>query len=194
MTITPAERHEKILDWLKNENLIRIDELTKRLNVSTMTVHRDLTSLAEQGLLEKVHGGAQLPDLHSVTVEVCPLCHMPVQKRLQFILTTKTKERLRACCAHCGLLLLTQRDDIETALLREFIYGRIINTLHAYFVIGSRISLCCEPSVLAFSGQKDALDFQRGFGGQVMGFREASTHLSDTHCVHRDHSTTLVSV
>jgi len=185
MSNTPAERHEKILGWLKNENLIRIDELTRRLNVSTMTVHRDLNVLAQQGLVEKVHGGAQLPELHSMTFEVCSLCHMPVQKRLQFILTTKANERLQACCAHCGLLLLTQRDDIDTALLREFIYGRIINALHAYFVTGSRISLCCEPSVLAFSSEEDASDFQRGFGGRVLDFQEARQQLADDHCVRK---------
>jgi DNA-binding IclR family transcriptional regulator len=183
MSNTPAERQDKILAWLKNENLIRIDELANRLTVSAMTVHRDLTQLARQGLVEKVHGGVQLPDPHSVMVEVCALCHMPVQQRLQFMLTTKANEQVRACCAHCGLLLLTQRDDIDAALLREFIYGRIINALHAYFVIGSRISLCCEPSVLAFSSRADAADFQQGFGGRLMDFDEARRQLALDHAI-----------
>ncbi|MDA0243739.1 MAG: DeoR family transcriptional regulator [Chloroflexi bacterium] len=186
MTNTPAERREKILGWLKDENLMRIDVLAERLRVSAMTVHRDVIALAEEGLVERVHGGVQRPSSNSVMLEVCSLCQMPVRPRLQFSLTTKANEQLRTCCAHCGLLLLAGRDDIETALLREFIYGRMINALQAYFVIGSRISLCCEPSVLAFSSQEDAADFQRGFGGRVLDFWEASQHLSDTHSVHRN--------
>ena len=187
MTNTPASRREKILGWLKDENIIRIDALAERLAVSAMTVHRDVIALAEEGLVERVHGGVQRPSANSVTLEVCALCQMPARPRLQFTLTTKANEILRACCPHCGLLLLASRDDIETALLREFIYGRMINALQAYFVIGSRILLCCEPSVLAFSSQEDAADFQRGFGGHVLDFWQASTHLSDTHCVHRSH-------
>lgn len=183
MPDTPAERHKKILSWLREENWLRVDELTARLNVSNMTVHRDLTKLAQDGLVEKTHGGVQLPAPYSVTLEACALCQMPVQKRLHFILTTNTNEQIQTCCAHCGLLLLNRRKDIDNALLRDFIYGRIISALQAYFVIGSRISLCCEPTVLAFSSQKDALDFQKGFGGQIMSFQEATHQLANTHNV-----------
>ena len=37
---------------------MRVKELTHLLAVSEMTVRRDLQTLAESGLLEKVHGGA----------------------------------------------------------------------------------------------------------------------------------------
>lgn len=183
MADTPSERHEKILSWLREENRLRVDELRARLDVSNMTVHRDINSLAQQGLVNKVHGSIQLPAPQSETIDTCSLCHMPVQERLQFIVTTKTNQHLQACCAHCGLLLLIRRDDVDTALLREFIYGRVINALQSHFVIGSRILLCCEPTVLAFSGQKDAAGFQLGFGGQVMSFAEACRHLAHIHSI-----------
>ncbi|BFO19353.1 hypothetical protein SHKM778_57410 [Streptomyces sp. KM77-8] len=37
---------------------MRVNELTRKLGVSDMTVRRDLDALARQGVLEKVHGGA----------------------------------------------------------------------------------------------------------------------------------------
>jgi DeoR/GlpR family transcriptional regulator of sugar metabolism len=42
-----------------------VSELTRQLNVSDMTIRRDLEALAERGLLEKVHGGATAIGEHS---------------------------------------------------------------------------------------------------------------------------------
>ncbi|KOV57367.1 cytochrome C [Streptomyces sp. MMG1121] len=47
-----------ILDEVRRRGGVRVNELTRKLGVSDMTVRRDLDSLARQGMLEKVHGGA----------------------------------------------------------------------------------------------------------------------------------------
>jgi DeoR/GlpR family transcriptional regulator of sugar metabolism len=54
----PFERREKILDKLRNEGRITIQEDARRLGVSPVTLHRDLEELEKQGLVKKVHGGA----------------------------------------------------------------------------------------------------------------------------------------
>lgn len=179
--MVPAQRREQIMSWLREDQLLRIDELAERLAVSTMTIHRDLDALAEAGLVEKVYGGVRLPDPHSVTTETCKLCDMPVKTRLHFVMTTTDNQTIRACCPHCGLLLLNSKQDVASALLRDFIYGRIINVRQACFVVESRIAVCCEPSVLAFANEADAQDFQRGYGGQVMDYDDVRRHLSDAH-------------
>jgi len=181
MNELPARRRERILQWLKEDSLLRIDDLAERLGISTMTVHRDLNVLAEMGLVEKIHGGVQLPDAHTSPTQTCTLCHMPVKHRLHFILTAAGGETRRACCPHCGLLLLAHESESAPALLRDFIYGRIVNVRQAHFVVESRISICCEPSVLAFATAADAHDFQRGFDGQVMDFPTACSYLARTH-------------
>ncbi|WP_432072290.1 DeoR/GlpR family DNA-binding transcription regulator [Streptomyces wuyuanensis] len=52
------QRRALILDEVRRRGGVRVNELTRRLNVSDMTVRRDLDALARQGVLEKVHGGA----------------------------------------------------------------------------------------------------------------------------------------
>ncbi|MET8504862.1 DeoR/GlpR family DNA-binding transcription regulator [Streptomyces sp. NPDC004787] len=52
------QRRALILDEVRRRGGVRVNELTRRLNVSDMTVRRDLDALARQGMVAKVHGGA----------------------------------------------------------------------------------------------------------------------------------------
>lgn len=54
----PAERRARILEFLKGKGIVRVDELSNSLNVSVITIRRDLSSMEEEGLLERTHGGA----------------------------------------------------------------------------------------------------------------------------------------
>jgi DeoR/GlpR family transcriptional regulator of sugar metabolism len=53
-----AERRTRIIELINDRNSISVSELGKLLNVSDMTIRRDLRTLANEGLLERVHGGA----------------------------------------------------------------------------------------------------------------------------------------
>ncbi|MFH9070023.1 DeoR/GlpR family DNA-binding transcription regulator [Streptomyces alboflavus] len=52
------QRRALILDEVRRRGGVRVNELTRKLGVSDMTVRRDLDALARLGVLEKVHGGA----------------------------------------------------------------------------------------------------------------------------------------
>jgi len=52
------QRQALILDRVREVGAVRVAELARELEVSDMTVRRDLEVLHERGLLEKVHGGA----------------------------------------------------------------------------------------------------------------------------------------
>ncbi|MFD3947303.1 DeoR/GlpR family DNA-binding transcription regulator [Streptomyces sp. NPDC058579] len=52
------QRRALILDEVRRRGGVRVNELTRRLNVSDMTIRRDLDVLARQGVVAKVHGGA----------------------------------------------------------------------------------------------------------------------------------------
>ena len=56
-----SQRRSRILEELRRSGAVRVSALVERLGVSDMTVRRDLEVLAQQGQLQKVHGGAVLP-------------------------------------------------------------------------------------------------------------------------------------
>lgn len=59
--VVAARRQQLIMEQLRRTGSVRVSALTGVLGVSEMTVRRDLDSLAEAGLLVKVHGGATNP-------------------------------------------------------------------------------------------------------------------------------------
>lgn len=53
-------RYQQIIELLQQKKSLSVQELQSTLNVSDMTVRRDLKSLEEAGVLCRVHGGATL--------------------------------------------------------------------------------------------------------------------------------------
>lgn len=54
------QRHEEILEILKNESFAGVCDLSKRLFASQPTIRRDLDILEKQGYIRRSHGGAIL--------------------------------------------------------------------------------------------------------------------------------------
>ena len=52
------ERLTTILNLINTNNIMTAKELSKQLNVSIMTINRDLNELEAEGLINKVYGGA----------------------------------------------------------------------------------------------------------------------------------------
>jgi DeoR/GlpR family transcriptional regulator of sugar metabolism len=56
--VLKEERLHKITEWIKTENHLSVKDLSARLQVSTMTVWRDLGELEKAGEIRRVRGGA----------------------------------------------------------------------------------------------------------------------------------------
>ena len=56
--VLAQQRQVRILAELRRAGAVRVSDLTDLLNVSDMTIRRDLDALARTGVIEKVHGGA----------------------------------------------------------------------------------------------------------------------------------------
>ena len=181
----PQHRQQIILDALNANQTLTIRELAEQLNVSTMTIHRDLDRLADDGLVQKIHGGVTLPlPLNAEAVkndQSCHMCSRAIKPQLAYAIMHPDGSQTQACCPHCGLLM--QRNDQENvmALATDFIYGHTTNARWAIYLVGSSVTVCCSPSVLAFSSHQDAVRFQQGFGGELMDFEQARQHLHATH-------------
>ncbi len=61
----PAERRKLILTLVESRRSISVSELCQALDVSEMTIRRDLRLLSERGLVERVHGGAVMRQQHT---------------------------------------------------------------------------------------------------------------------------------
>jgi len=53
-----SQRQTAILEMVRRHGGVRVSQLVQEFGVSDMTIRRDLESLAERGLVDKVHGGA----------------------------------------------------------------------------------------------------------------------------------------
>lgn len=54
----PAERHNRILRALKDQGFVTVSGLSDALDVSEVTIRRDLNWLEDRKLLQRTHGGA----------------------------------------------------------------------------------------------------------------------------------------
>lgn len=61
-TVIPAQRQQKILELLAEHEIASIGQLMKSLDVSHMTVRRDIQALEQDGLVITVSGGARLAE------------------------------------------------------------------------------------------------------------------------------------
>ena len=60
-----VERQLLIQSLIKEKQTVKVDELAKKLKVSSNTIRRDLTMLEKQGVLKRTQGGAILSEVQS---------------------------------------------------------------------------------------------------------------------------------
>jgi nitrous oxide reductase accessory protein NosL len=177
--LTVAERHSQIIALLAERGSTSIEELGRVLRVSKMTVHRDLDALAAEKRLRKVHGGAALIDEADNETQ-CYFCHGEIlpHSRTKVTIYLHDGTYRQACCPHCGLLALSNLGaSAASALVTDFLHGRVVNAQIATYVVGADLDICCAPTTLAFHVRADADRFQRGFGGQVLSLNKAIDRL-----------------
>ncbi len=56
-------RQEKIVAMVRKNEHVTIEDLASSLNTSRETIRRDIAELAKNGHVQKVHGGAKIPEL-----------------------------------------------------------------------------------------------------------------------------------
>ncbi len=186
MFSTPAARQRHILELLDTRQLLTVQELAAELGVSVMTVHRDLNKLAAGNRLVKTRGGVALPSqmpANAGAPTTCAMCHRPVPERSAVILQTPRLGRQHACCPHCGLALLERQTSVDLMLVTDFLYCQMVSASEAIYLVGSDVTSCCKPGVLAFAGRDAAERFQRGFGGEIMSLTQVHNHLHNSMCV-----------
>ena len=65
--LLPAVRRRRITEFLHHHGAVTLQQLADALHVSLSTLRRDLDSMAEEGVVERTHGGAILRHLQYST-------------------------------------------------------------------------------------------------------------------------------
>lgn len=81
MTIT--ERHQFILEELQRKNRVTIQELSDQLEVSGVTIRKDLKVLEERKLLFRTHGGASLQNPYALERPIQEKQHINASEKQQ---------------------------------------------------------------------------------------------------------------
>ncbi|MFC7786380.1 DeoR family transcriptional regulator [Rossellomorea sp. GCM10028870] len=186
----PIDRQQQILTWLKEEGTLRVSEISSRLEVSEMTVYRDLKPLLEENRVHKTSNGISTLKDQGIPTNICIYCLKPATSRRSVQLVKKDHTIEQACCPHCGLLRYGDiQGEVVQIMCRDFLTDMTISGKTATFLIDADLNLnCCQPQVMAFESNKQARQFQTGFGGHLYSFQEAiaviSEEMSGSDCCH----------
>ncbi|NUM44760.1 MAG: DeoR family transcriptional regulator [Anaerolineales bacterium] len=183
MSYPPSQREQIILDEVQKWGSVSIKNLADKLGVSAMTIHRDVNKLVEERAVVKSHGEV-LPVKVKSDDEGCAMCRKPISDRTAYLLILANGEQKRTCCAHCGLMLQMQMDDVWQPMATDFLHGHIISASQAFFVLHSDLSICCVPSVLSFGSEAEAVKFTKGFGGTVTKMDQVIHHFQTMGTTH----------
>ncbi len=165
-------RHQKIIELVAQKQGITVRELTRLLNVSTMTVHRDLSALEASGLIQRVHGGVVTARRSESRKEICGYCGKECPSRTRLTFFSDSGETVFACCVHCGMGLMHRERGLNAGLGVDFLYETVVDLPRGYYLLESQIRICCTPSALVFADRRDAERMQKGFGGKLLDFAE----------------------
>jgi DeoR family fructose operon transcriptional repressor len=81
--LIPAQRRERIQEYLAIHKIVRMDDLYAMLDTSEATVRRDLEWLEHEGIVERTHGGAILSQRLTLEPEYMQRAQKhPEEKRL----------------------------------------------------------------------------------------------------------------
>jgi len=76
------ERKDEIIRILSNADYVTVDEFSRQLGVSKVTIRSDLSELEQRGLLFRTHGGAMIPEHGNVRVISNTLKEFAAEKQL----------------------------------------------------------------------------------------------------------------
>ena len=126
-----TQRQQEVVNWVRNDGFVSIDNLAEHFGVTTQTVRRDINALCDLGLLRRYHGGAGLPtSAENIAYSTRQVLHLDEKRRIaarvaRFIpeqatlfinLGTTTEEVARALSDHQGLRVITNNMNVAAVM------------------------------------------------------------------------------
>ncbi len=132
------ERHTQILDLIKPSGFVSVQELSQKLNVSLVTIRKDLSYLEKEGFLYRTHGGASKNSTYAYEKNV-------IEKEG---INTEQKQKI----SKEGIKLIQNNDFIILSSGTTIHYlARILEDFEKLTVLTSSLSvsieLCQKPNI-----------------------------------------------
>lgn len=131
--MTILERHEIILNELKENGKVNVQHLSEKLEVSEVTIRKDLRRLEDRGLLFRTHGGATQTNPYT--------SDRPVSEKAKILADEKSaigKEAVKLIGSNDSIILASGTTILAVA--------RHIKTDHRLNVITSALNVSLELS------------------------------------------------
>lgn len=125
-------RQLEILDLARQSGHVSVDDLAARFDVAVQTIRRDLSDLADQGMLDRVHGGAVMPsgvsnigyderrrmneDAKSAIARACA-AEIPDNSSVIINIGTTTEAVARELLNHRNLTVITNNMNVANILV-----------------------------------------------------------------------------
>ncbi len=124
-------RQTEIVQMARAHGKVEVDDLSAHFNVSVQTIRRDLSELSDEGLLERVHGGAMvrsgvanigyqdrrlLNDAAKTAIGQRVAADIPNGASLFLNIGTTTEAVARALLNHQGLMVVTNNLNVANIL------------------------------------------------------------------------------
>lgn len=143
------QRRTLILDLLNRKGSVSVTELYERLQISRETIRRDITRLANEGKLTKIHGGA----LSSNTVEPAF-----AERMSQNIEGKRTIGRMAAAMIVDGASLILDGGTTTLCLAEHLIERRRLTVYTNDLQIAAKLSGLNDNRVLLLGGEVQGSD------------------------------------
>jgi hypothetical protein len=106
----------------------------------------------------------------------CPNCGMNVgaYPHTRYLVLSLEGKEMISCGVQCGLTIqLRLKEKFKSATAVDLLSNRPIEARKAFYVYKSSVITDMAPGFIPFALRKNAEQFVRGFGGQVLTYDEA---------------------
>lgn len=177
-----SERHSKILELLSENHKIEVVRLAEIMNVSQVTVRKDLQALEDKGLIKREHGYATINSSDDMNTRLA--YHYEIKKKITKLAAKDVGNgetvmiESGSCCALLALELAQTKKDItiitNSAFIAEFIRKTTAHIIllggeyqkESQVMVGPMTRKCAEAFMVdkLFIGT-DGFDRHLGFTG-----------------------------
>lgn len=119
-------RRAEIVTLVQRQGFVTIEALAQQFEVTPQTIRRDINELAEEGILQRYHGGAALPSsVQNIAYSSRQILHLEAKQRIARAVAAHVPDN-----ASLSINIGTTNEEIAKALMRHQGLSVITNNLN----------------------------------------------------------------